>query len=211
MAQENDPGVAYLLALKQSSQAAPGDSAGAAPGSEQQSWAGTEQYEGANKRRTPRYKCEGSVEIREEGCDVRTWATFTDISLYGCYVEAQAMYPVGTILNMKLDANGMRVETRGNVRVNYPYLGMGIAFVAMSDENEMRLRQMLATISRGFAVTAPGMPSTLPATSPLISVPPITDPAAAIQQLIEFFDHRQMMKREDFLRIMRKSQVKDAG
>jgi hypothetical protein len=209
MAQGNDPGVAYLLALKQSSQAAQADSEGVAPDLEQQSGARTEQYEGANKRRTARYKCEGSVEIREEGCDVRTWATFTDISLYGCYVEAQATYPVGTILNMKLDANGMRVETRGNVRVNYPYLGMGIAFVAMTDDNETRLRQMLATISRGCAVTAPGMPSALPATSPLISVPPITDPAAAIQQLVEFFDHRQILMREDFLRIVRKSQAKD--
>ena len=209
MAQESDQGMAYLLALKQSSHAAQADSEGVAPGSEQQSGARTEHYEGANKRRTARYKCEGSVEIREEGCDVRTWATFTDISLYGCYVEAQATYPVGTILNMKLDANGMRVETRGNVRVNYPYLGMGIAFVAMTDDNETRLREMLASISRGSAVTAPGMPSTLPAQTPLISVPTITDPAAAIQQLVEFFDHRQMLMREDFLRILRKSQVRD--
>ena len=210
MAQESEQGVAYLLALKQSSQAAQADSEGVAPGSEQQSGAGTEHYEGANKRRTARYKCEGSIEIREEGCDVRTWATFTDISLYGCYVEAQATYPVGTILNMKLDANGMRVETRGNVRVNYPYLGMGIAFVAITDDNETRLREMLASISRGSAVTAPGMPSTLPAQTPLISVPTITDPGAAIQQLVEFFDHRQMLMREDFLRILRKSQAKDA-
>jgi hypothetical protein len=209
MAQESDQGVAYLLALKQSSQAAQADPEGVAPGSEQQSAAGIEQYESANKRRTPRYKCEGSVEIREEGCDVRTWATFTDISLYGCYVEAQATYPVGTILNMKLDANGMRVETRGNVRVNYPYLGMGIAFVAITDDNETRLREMLASISRGSAVTAPGMPSTLPAQTPLISVPTNTDPGAAIQQLVEFFDHRQMLMREDFLRILRKSQAKD--
>ena len=209
MAQESDQGVAYLLALKQSSQAAQADSEGVAPGSEQQSGSRTEYYEGANKRRTARYKCEGSVEIREEGCDVRTWATFTDISLYGCYVEAQATYPVGTILNMKLDANGMRVETRGNVRVNYPYLGMGIAFVAMTDDNETRLREMLASISRGSVVMEPGMPSTLPAQTPLISVPTITDPGAAIQQLVEFFDHRQMLMREDFLRILRKSQARD--
>ena len=70
--------------------------------------------------------------MRTEGCDVRTWATFTDISLYGCYIEAQATFPAGTVLNLKLEANGIRVETRGNVRVNYPYLGMGVAFVGMT-------------------------------------------------------------------------------
>ena len=92
---------------------------------------------GSKARRSgeaPRYKCEGSAELREEGCDVRTWATFSDISLHGCYVEAQATYPANTILHMKLEANGVRVETNGNVRVSYPYLGMGIAFLDTSEE-----------------------------------------------------------------------------
>jgi hypothetical protein len=66
--------------------------------------------------------------LREEGCDVRTWSTFTDISLNGCYVEAQATYPAGTLLHMKLESNGIRVEIKGKVRISYPYLGMGIAF-----------------------------------------------------------------------------------
>jgi hypothetical protein len=81
---------------------------------------GGEGFQGAEKRRSPRYKCEGSAELREEGCDVRTWSTFTDISLNGCYVEAQATHPAGTQLHMKLDANGIRLETKGKVRVSYP-------------------------------------------------------------------------------------------
>jgi hypothetical protein len=66
--------------------------------------------------------------MRELTCDAHTWETFTDISLHGCYVEAQATYPVGTVLQIKLEANGVKVEITGNVRVSYPYLGMGIAF-----------------------------------------------------------------------------------
>jgi hypothetical protein len=42
-------------------------------------------YQGAEKRRSPRYKCEGSAEMRELSCDVHTWATVTDISRHGCY------------------------------------------------------------------------------------------------------------------------------
>ena len=72
-----------------------------------------EHFTGADKRRSPRYKCEGSAELREQGCDVRTWATFTDVSLHGCYVEAQATYPAGTMLHMKLEANGIRMEGTG--------------------------------------------------------------------------------------------------
>jgi PilZ domain len=204
MAQQHDRGVAYLQGLKQASQT---DATGPELKSDQAEASGNgDCCEGTNKRRAPRYKCEGSVEIRGDGCDVRTWATFTDISLHGCYVEAQATYPAGTILNMKLEANGIRVETRGNVRVNYPYLGMGIAFVAMTNEDVQRLRQMLATISRGAAIVGPGIPSNLPSTSSLGTVPEVSNPAAAIQELIEFFEGRQMLMREDFLRILQKSQ-----
>lgn len=206
MAQQPEPGVAYLQALKQASHTGASKPELKVNASQASPEAG-DSYQGTNKRRAPRYKCEGSTELREEGCDVRTWATFTDISLHGCYVEAQATYPAGTILNMKLEANGIRVETRGNVRVNYPYLGMGIAFVGMTEENVHLLRQMLAMISRGPAIVGPGVPSNLPSTSSLAALPKISNPTAAIQELIKFFESRQMLMREDFLRILRKSQT----
>ena len=205
MAEEMNDSVSYLKALKQP----------VAPHSEAQAGSTNplapvdEPYEGVEKRRTPRYKCEGSIQIREEGREVNTWASFTDISLHGCYVEAQATYPRGTLLHLKLDANGIRLETKGTVRVNYPYLGMGIAFADMSEENQARLRQMLATITHPCVIMGPGIASSLPATGPLKGVPSITDPAAAVRALIEFFENRQMLMREDFLRIVRKSQTPD--
>lgn len=207
MTQPNHEGAEYLLALKQLSQAN-ADSVSARKTEPNPLEANSaNQFQGINKRRAPRYKCEGSAELREQGCDVRTWATFTDVSVHGCYVEAQATYPAGTILNMKLEANGVRVETRGNVRVNYPYLGMGIAFVDMSAENISRLRQMLASISRGCVVMGPGLASTLPSRAALEGLPEITNPAAAIEELVHFFDTRQMLMRDDFLRLLRKSQT----
>ena len=202
MAEEINDSVAYLKALKQP--VAP--LAEKHPGSNNPA---DEQYHGTEKRRSRRYKCEGSVQIQQEGRDVKTWASFTDISLHGCYVEAQATYPAGTLLHLKLEANGIRIETKGTVRVNYPYLGMGIAFVDMSEENQVHLRQMLATITHACVIMGPGIASSLPATGPLNAVPLITDPGAAVQALIEFFESRQMLMREDFLRIVRKSQTPD--
>ncbi len=213
MAQEIDDGVAYLRALKQSVKplvAAPAIPT-SQPAAEIQSSPTSpvtdagERFQGAEKRRSPRYKCDGSAQLREEGCNVHTWATFSDISLHGCYVEAQATYPAGTILHMKLEANGVRLETKGNVRVNYPYLGMGIAFQDISDEDQTRLRELLATISRPTVIMGPGIASSLPASSPLEAVPLTADPATALQALTQFFEHRQMLMREDFLRILRQS------
>jgi len=52
----------------------------------------------------------------------------------------------------------------------------------------------------------PGIASTLPADGPLEALPPISNPQAAIRELAEFFENRQMLMREDFLRILRASQ-----
>jgi PilZ domain. len=207
---END-GVSYLLALKQpagtpnGAAAAPARDPGQSPPAANFSNRDPK-FQGSDKRRSLRYKCEGSAQIREEGRDVRTWATFSDVSLHGCYVEAQATCPAGTLLHLQLGVNDIRLDVKGKVRVNYPYLGMGVEFVEMSPENEARLRQLLASISHPCTIVGPGIASSLPTTSALGDVPPLTNPEAALRELIDFFECRQMLMREDFLRLLRKSQ-----
>ena len=73
----------------------------------------------------------------------------------------------------------------------------------------MRLRALLATVSKPFLAMGPGIASSLPSVAPLQTLPPITDPVAALKALTEFFENRQMLMREDFVRVVRKSQ--DAG
>ena len=210
MSEENQEGIAYLLALKQSSHT-DAASAAARKGEPDLRDVPGEQFQGVNKRQARRYKCEGSVEMRTEGCDVRTWATFTDVSLYGCYIEAQATFPAGTVLNLKLEANGIRVDTRGNVRVNYPYLGMGIAFVGMTEENVSRLRRILASASRGCVVVRTDNASTVAASEGAGGMPLIADPAAVMRELVEFFESRETMGREDFARILHGQQSAAQG
>jgi PilZ domain len=215
MAQDVNEGVAYLLALRQSSGA---NASAPVPAKEPEQKVeptpaadpSGEAFKGAEKRRSRRYKCEGSAEIREDECEVRTWATFSDISLHGCYVEAQATYPSGTLLHMKMEADGIRFETKGTVRVTYPYLGMGIAFTQMSEDNLVFLKQLLALISQPCVVMGPGIASSLPATDPLKGIPLINDPQTAVTALLEYFESRQMLLRDDFVRILRNSQSSGA-
>lgn len=210
MDQEKNDGIAYLMALKQAT--GPQSGAATAPAHEQEqppetaSTQPVEKFQGAEKRRSPRYKCEGSAEIREEGCDIRTWVTFTDIGLHGRYVEAQATYPAGTVLYMKLEVNDIRFEAKGRVRVSYPYLGMGIAFEDMSEDNKAHLKQLLASISRPVVIVGPGATSPHPTTGPMEGIPPLTHPEAAVLALIEFFQIHQVLMRDDFVKLMRKSQ-----
>jgi len=216
MAQEGNDGIAYLRALKHAT--SPQSSAAVAPAHAPDrnpettpAAPNSESFEGAEKRRSPRYKCEGSAELREDGCEVRTWATFTDIGLHGCYVEAQATYPAGTLLHMKLEVNGIRIETKGRVRVTYPYLGMGIAFEEMSDENLALLRQLLATLSRPGVIVGPGANAPHPTTGPMEGLPAISNPETAVRSLIEFFEMHQVLMRDDFLRLLNKSQKQTQG
>jgi hypothetical protein len=216
MAQETNEGAAYLIALKQSgstvTSTAPAPARNTVPAERSNSSAtpapstGSQSFASKEKRRTPRYKLEGSAELREEGRDMRTWATFSDISLHGCYVEATATADVGTVLQIKLEANGVRIETRGCVRVSYPSLGMGIAFTEMSEENRTHLRKLLATISRPSVIVGSGLASSLPVSGSLKALPLISDPGAAVRALIEYFENRQMLTQEEFLRVLRTSQ-----
>jgi hypothetical protein len=223
MAEEMNVGVAYLTAIKKLSDAESGTAVATAPaqeapeqpastvapanetGSHGNGAYETGSYQGVDKRLSPRYKCDGSVQLAETGCDVYTWAKFTDVSLHGCYVEAQATYPVGTSLSMKMELNGVRLEPKGAVRVNYPYLGMGIAFVDMSEENRERLKSLLSTVTHPRVIVSPAVTSVVPIYGGDAATP-IPNPGPAMQSLVKHFQNRYLLTRDDFLSIVARSQ-----
>jgi PilZ domain len=205
MAQENSDGVAYLRALKGNVDAPAATAAAPArdpAGVDTARTTESQPFAGPERRSSPRHKCEGSAEMREPGHDAHTWASFKDISLHGCYVEATATYPVGTVLDLKLEANGFQVRSQGVVRVCYPFLGMGIALTEMADDDRAQLKELLRTISRTTVV----MGAPLLGSAPLEPVPLISDPSAALRALVEFFNKRPALPRDEFLRLLRKSQ-----
>ncbi|MGA8235223.1 MAG: PilZ domain-containing protein [Candidatus Sulfotelmatobacter sp.] len=209
MADEEDAGAAYLAALKQSSVPR---AAGAAPAratvvprAPDSRTGGTIPAGSVDKRRSPRYRCQGSAHIREIASGVAIWTTFTDISLHGCYVEATATYPVGVLLGLKLEANGFRVEATGEVRVTYPSLGMGISFTTMPEEDRERLRELVRSISRPSVIVGSRVATRAASPVPTEPLPTVANPSAALQAMRDFFEDRHMMGREEFLRILRRS------
>jgi hypothetical protein len=147
----------------------------------------------------------GSARVQEIGCTVSTWATVADISAHGCYIETATPVRIGAMLGLKIDANGFRVEATGEVRVLYPGLGMGISFAKMSEDDRERLRQLVRSVlqpSVGMSQKTAGSPSG-PASDALSAV---ANPATALQAIQNFFQHRPVLGREEFLKIVRKSQ-----
>ena len=206
MTQNNYVGTAYQMAAKGSAEAAVPVRSVNAEMNTASDEPDQKPYQGVEKRRSARFKCTGKVEMYEAGCDAPTFATFSDISLHGCYVETQATYPVGTALRINLEANGYSIEATGKVRVNYPYAGMGIA-LEMADESRTHMKALLASIMRPVMVMSPSMASSLSAHGSKDLVPLISDPGAALQAVIDFFESKQTLAREDFIRVLQQSQV----
>src|SRR6266436_4744551 len=119
----------------------------------------------SERRQSPRYKCQGSAEFRVEGSDVRTWGTFTDLSMHGCHIKMTATYPVGAVVNLGLGLNGLHVNVKGEVRVGHPFLGIGVAFRDVSDESDARLREMVRSLlpAAHLGISATGKATAQPA------------------------------------------------
>jgi hypothetical protein len=133
---------------------------------------------------------------------VSTWATFTDISLHGCYIETAAPFAVGTYISLKLEVDGLRVEAAGEVRTSFPGVGMGVFFTRMSEPDRARLRTLVKSFSQpSVAVGAMRTQSSKPDASRAV-----TNQHAVLQALVTFFEDRQTMGREEFLTILRRNQ-----
>jgi PilZ domain len=216
MEEETSAGAAYLAALKGSK----GEQAAAparAPDTASLAKTKNSKFLAPNvalpsrkeKRRSPRYRCHGSAHLRDIKTGVATWATFTDVSVHGCYVEMSATYRVGTEIALTIEVNGVKVETIGEVRVAYPGLGMGIAFTETTEENREQLLALVSSVSQstrilGAQVLTRSVPTPSPAPLPLPSMP---DPEAALEAIMEFFQNREVLGRDEFLAILRKSET----
>ena len=158
-----------------------------------------------DRRSNPRYKCEGSAQFRIKGSDVHTWGRLTDISLGGCYVEMTATFPVGSTVDLLLEVNGIRAQVKGEVRISYPCLGMGIAFRQVSDEEQVRLLEMLRSLA------PPGTTGKNAADlgAAPVSLPIIVNAASALQALADYFEMHAVLSKEEFVRVLRISQGSD--
>lgn len=212
MPDENEAGAAYLAGLKRST-VAQGTGAATARAPDPAPTPNTlaEVAPGRTgpvpeKRKSPRYRCQGSAQLREISTGIATWATFSDISMHGCYVESAAGYALGSTLSLVVEVNGFRVEATGQVRVTYPGLGMGISFSNLSQDDREQLRGLLRSLSQPSVIMGP---RSAERNSPTHATPaPATEnPAAALTAITKFFEDRHVMGREEFLRILRKSKM----
>jgi hypothetical protein len=138
------------------------------------------------RRLTPRYPCQGSIKFQQEGSDVQSWGTFTDVSLHRCYVEVTATFPVGTRLALTPEMSGLRAEMIGEVRVTYSFLGMGIAFRDLEDDTRRQLTESVRSVAHPARVLNAPPPAKAVAPAQEKFAAPAADPRRTLGMLIAF-------------------------
>ena len=162
------------------------------------------------KRSSPRFKCEGNMELKTEGSTIQTWATFTDVSVTGCYVEMMTTFPVGTKVELQLGMNGYLVSGKAVVRVTYPFLGMGIEFTDLSPNAREQLVAMVASLNRSAGRQGAAETKTQTKTQKELALPPITEPSAALNSLLRHFETNPSLTADEFVRLLTNSQQRDS-
>jgi c-di-GMP-binding flagellar brake protein YcgR len=95
-----------------------------------------------DRRKHPRFKLNVPVEVHAEGSETPIHFTTSDLSLGGCYIESMYPFPVGTVLDLKLQL----VETviiAARVVTADPQFGNGIQFLRMLAEDRDELSAFL--------------------------------------------------------------------
>lgn len=160
-------------------------------------------HSASERRRSPRFHCCGSAQFRAEGSETRMWGTFSDVSLHGCYVEMNNTFPVDTKVSLVLEAMGIRVLTQAVVRVSYPFLGMGLAFLKIEPGQLQQLKRMLASLSTQASPsnTPPKEVAGSASTHSLADV----DPRVMLDALTEFFRTNALLSRQEFYVIAKRA------
>lgn len=96
-----------------------------------------------DRRRTPRYPFNASIEMGEGSSQDRRTARVTGLSLNGCYVSTENPYPEGSLLTVKVFTETEFYEGQAAVIYKQEKLGMGLMFTETRPYYLMVLRKWL--------------------------------------------------------------------
>ena len=101
----------------------------------------------ANKRRFPRHRISYPMEMRDgRGGGVPMHTNASDIGGRGCYVETLVPFPLGTPLHISFWIGEEKISTAAMVRASDTGVGMGIEFIGLHEDKQLRFQAHLDEI-----------------------------------------------------------------
>jgi hypothetical protein len=98
------------------------------------------------RRKTPRYRCQNSVEVHVQG-GASFWGTVADLSLSGCYAEMALPVEPGAKLRVGIWFGQTKAWAQAQVTHITPGLGVGLRFIEMSDPDRDQVRRFLESLA----------------------------------------------------------------
>ncbi|MGE5324150.1 MAG: PilZ domain-containing protein [Actinomycetota bacterium] len=126
-----------------------------------------------SRRRHTRYPCTGGVEIRRNEGVAGIFASLTDISLEGCYVETVSTLPSGIDVVFMLRIRDAVIRGRAVVKTSNHAVGMGLEFMHLATEDQQKLEFVVGTLAGIQDLRPPDQRAVVPE-EPLRVPPPLT-------------------------------------
>jgi CheY-like chemotaxis protein len=98
----------------------------------------------ADRRNLSRHSCCLGAEVYRADSTVATRCTLGDIGPGGCYVETAETFPSGTLLEIVVRTEDLRIRVHGKVQSMHPGFGMGVKFNLRTDDHRKQVQQLIA-------------------------------------------------------------------
>jgi CheY-like chemotaxis protein len=96
-----------------------------------------------NRRGQTRYACRLGAEVYQRGSSVRNYCHLSDLSPGGCYLEMPLAFPVGTLVEITVRTQDMKLRLNGVVKASHPGYGMGISFKLNTRDERHGVKQLI--------------------------------------------------------------------
>jgi len=103
---------------------------------------------GAERRKTPRFKCINSAEVHLDGQSSPVRGNVVELAMAGCYLEAPITLAKGQKVKLAIWVQEAKLWTQAKVVTSRPGIGAGLQFIEISDKDTELLRSYLQTIPR---------------------------------------------------------------
>lgn len=97
------------------------------------------------QRQHIRFKAVLPIELRPTGANAPLRAQTADICVGGCYVEMCFTQEISTPVEITLWVGQSKIKAIGEVVSKHPSFGNGLKFTKLTDENQARLNDYLAS------------------------------------------------------------------
>jgi hypothetical protein len=98
------------------------------------------------KRWHTRFECSGGASVRAENSGFPIHGQVKDIAQGGVYVETTTPLATNTEVYVKMNIEGIAIESAGVIRTSYPMVGMGVSFQNISAENQEKVDRIIKSL-----------------------------------------------------------------